>query len=85
MDITAQLEGVVTLFGRLGMDVRREHLGGDSGGLCVIRGRRVVFVDLDADLATRLDRCLQVLAGLPELDTVYVPPGLRERIEQART
>ncbi len=84
MDIASQLEGVVELFGRLGMVVRQEHLGGDSGGLCTIHGRRVVFVDLDADPATRLDRCLQVLAALPDLDNVYISPALRELIEQAK-
>lgn len=85
MDSAAQLEGVVELFSRLGVEVRQEHLGGGSGGLCVIHGRRVVFIDLDADVATRLERSVLAAASLPELDTVYVPPALRELIESARS
>ncbi len=85
MDLSSQLEAVVDLFGRLDIEVRRECLGGDSGGLCKIRGKRVVFVDLDADSATRLARCLQVLKTLPDLDSAYVSPKLRESIEQAES
>lgn len=82
MDVPTQLESVIDLFGRLGIEVRQEPLGGDSGGLCLIRSKRVVFLDLDADSATRLGRCLQVLKALPDLDSVYVSPKLRESIER---
>ena len=83
MDIAGELEAVIDLFGRLGIEVRQECLGGESGGLCAIREKRVVFLDLDADSASRLARCLQVLKSIPELDSVYVPPKLRESIDRA--
>ncbi len=85
MDTAAQFEAVVELFGRLGIQVREEHLGGSGGDLCVVCGRRVVFVDLDADVATRLHRSLRALAALPELETVYVQPALRGLIERLKT
>lgn len=84
MDAATQFDESVELLGRLGIEVRGEHLGGGGGGLCVLRGRRVAFVDLDADVATRLHRCLLALAALPELDTVYVQPALRMAIERLR-
>ena len=82
MDATAQLDRVLQLFEQLGIEVRREQLGGSGGGLCKIRGQRVVFVDLDADSATRLDRCVEALASLPEAATLYIAPDMRERMDR---
>jgi len=82
VDATAQFHAVLELLGRLDIEVRHEHFGGGGGGLCEVHGRRIVFVDLDADAATRLERCVLALSSLPEFDTVYVPPVLRELIER---
>lgn len=84
MDATTQLDTIVRLFEQLGVEVRQERLGGNGGGLCRIRGRRVVFVDLDADAATRLDRCVEALAAVPKAAEVYISPELRERMDRFR-
>ena len=84
MDAIAQLDIIVRLFEQLGVEVRQERLGG-GGGLCRIRGRRVVFVDLDADAATRLDRCVGALATIPEAAAVYISPELREWMDRCRS
>lgn len=84
MDATAQLDTIVRLFEQLGVEVRQERLGGSGGGLCRIRGRRVVFVDLDADAATRLDHCVAALATVPEAAAVYISPELREWVDKLR-
>lgn len=84
MDATAQLDTIVRLFEQLGVEVRQERLGGSGGGLCRIRGSRVVFVDLDADAATRLDRCVEALANIPEAAAVYISPELREWMDNLR-
>ena len=84
MDATAQLDTIVRLFEQLGVEVRQERLGGSGGGLCRIRGRRVVFIDLDADAATRLDRSIEALAAVPEAAAVYVNQELRERMDRFR-
>lgn len=83
-DLSADLDAVIDVFARLGVDVRRERLGGAGGGLCTVRGERVLFVDLDADLATRLDRSLNALSTIPNLDSVYLVPAIRERIERLK-
>jgi hypothetical protein len=85
MDSAAQLDALIGVLGRLGIDVRYEHLGGAGGGLCELRGQRIVFIDLDADVATRLDRCLRAAPGLHELETIYVPPVVREMIDRFRS
>lgn len=84
MDEASLLEIATELIQRLGVDVRRERLGGDGGSLCQIRGRSVLFDDLDADIATRVDRCVTVLADLPEAASIYMPPEIRERVEKYR-
>ena len=83
-DPPAQLEAVIDVFGRLGIPVRKECLGGLGGGLCEIRGERVLFLDIDADPATQLNRCLPALASIPEADGIYLIPALREQVERLR-
>lgn len=83
-DFTAQLDEFIELCRRLGLEVRKEQLGGTGGGLCSVHGRRVLFIDLDADVATRLDRCLAALATVPEVDSIFITPALRERIDRLR-
>ena len=84
MDAAGQLEAIVELFDRLGIEVRKEQLGGGGGSICRIRDRRVLFIDLDADVATRLDQSVEALSTLSEADTLYIAPELRERIEACR-
>ena len=84
MDELAQLDRVIEIAEELGVEVRREPIDGDSGGLCRIKGRHVLFIDTLADAATRLDRCLEALARLPGIEAHYLRPDLRERIERIR-
>lgn len=84
MDALAQFDTILELLAKLGVETRREHLGGEGGGLCRLRGKPVVFVDLDADIATKLSRCVDALAGMPEIDAMYLPPALREQVETLR-
>lgn len=84
-DSTSQLEEIIAVFGRLGISARKERLGGLGGGLCTIRGERVLFLDVDADVATQLDQCARALAAIPEAEGVYLIPAIREQVERHRT
>lgn len=84
MDPIQQIEHAFEVLARLGVEVREVHMGGCGGGLCTIRGSAVFFVDLDADLATRLQLCVEALASRDELNQTYLPPTLREAVERAR-
>ena len=84
MDTGEKLGRLLELCGELAIAVRYEPLGGEGGGLCLLRGRRVLFVDSDADLATQYDATVSALAGLPELDEVFLPPVLRQALEAKR-
>ena len=84
MDLANRLEQLLAVAEEIGLDVRAEPMGGEGGGLCRLRGQRVLFVDTSADLATRYDRTLTALAPLPELDERYLLPELRHDIERQR-
>ena len=82
MDLQSRLDALVALAEEIGLTVRREPLGGDGGGYCVLRGRRILFVDTSADLETSYERTLEALAPLPELDQRYLRPEIREDLER---
>lgn len=84
MDLETRLESLLTLAEELGLTVRREPLGGDGGGYCVLRNQRILFVDVTAELETRYERTLTALAPLPELDGRFIRPEIREDIERQR-
>ncbi|HUU84509.1 MAG TPA: hypothetical protein VM243_13495 [Phycisphaerae bacterium] len=85
MDELAQLDKVVEIAEELGVEVRREAIDGESGGLCRIKGRHVLFIDTLADATTRLERCIEALARLPGIDDYYLRPDIRERIDRIRS
>ncbi len=84
MDLSRRLEALLELAEQIGIDVRAEPMGGGGGGLCRLKGRRALFVDTAADLATRYDRTLAALAGLEEIDGCYLLPEVRQDIERQR-
>ncbi|MHC4090451.1 MAG: hypothetical protein ACYSVY_09280 [Planctomycetota bacterium] len=85
MDELAQLERLTQIAEDLGVQVRREPIDGESGGLCSVKGKRVLFIDTLADAATRVDRCLEALARVPGIDDHYLRPDIREQIERIRS
>lgn len=84
MDLQSRLEDLLALAAEIGLEVRREPLGGSGGGYCVMRGRKVLFIDTLADLETRYDKTLAALAQLPEVDSHYIRPDLREELDAHR-
>lgn len=84
MDLGARLETLLTLAEAMDIDVRAEFMGGTGGGLCRLRGRRILFVDTAADVATRYDRTLAALATLPEVDDHFIVPEVRRDLERQR-
>lgn len=85
MDLQQRLDELLTLAESIGLALRREPLGGEGGGMCVLRGRRVLFVDTSADLDTRYERTLAAMAELPEWEGRFVHPEIRDDLERVRT
>jgi hypothetical protein len=81
----AELEALAA---RLGVTVRIEEIGDElvSGGtgLCRVRGRPVVFIDVAQSVAARTRALARALSSF-DLDGVFVRPALRRLIELSRT
>ena len=84
MDLHQKLSALLDVARRLDVTVRQEPLGGDGGGMCLLKGKRVLFIDTTADSATRYERSLTNLAQLPEINGIYVLPELREEFDRVR-
>jgi hypothetical protein len=61
--------------------VRREPLGGQGGGLAMMKGQNVFFVDTDASSAEVGVLCAQAVARLLDIETIYLRPEVRQFIE----
>ena len=79
-----QIETTVGLLESIVVEIRKEHLGGAGGSLCKVKNKRVFFIDLDADPATRAERCIAALASLAEFEGVFLPPAIRELVDRHR-
>jgi hypothetical protein len=70
----------------LGVRVRYETMTGESagaGGLCKIRGEWTVIIDRKATASDRAAMLLDALVGF-DVDSVYLPPEIREALAQRR-
>lgn len=84
MDLGSRLGQLLEAAEQIGIDVRTAPMGGEGGGLCELRGRKVLFVDITADVATRYDRTVEALASLPELEQLYLPPEVRQDLDRTK-
>lgn len=84
MDDKSILNELLDVAERLGIEVRHEYLGGEGGGLCRLRGKQVLFVDVSASQAEQLARTATALAGLDQVDEQYVVPKVRQVLDRYR-
>lgn len=78
MHTVEMLEALLAQARAEGYSVRAEWLGGQGGGVCEIRGRRTLFVDLDQDVADQLSGCVAALRqddGPVQAATAGKPPS----------
>lgn len=84
MDIENKLGIVLEVCSKLGLEVRPERLGGAGGGLCKLKGKSIVFIDLDAEPETRYERLVAGLAALPQVDDLFLVPEVRADLDLAK-
>ena len=83
MDSLQLLAEAIGVARQLGFEIREEMLGEGRGGVCRIKGRKILFID--SQLAPR-DRLIQVLAALrtdPATKQLDLRPALRHLIDAA--
>jgi hypothetical protein len=72
------LDQAVELVARLGYTVRQEWLAGGAGGCCELKGRKLLFLDLDLGPDERLDQVVATLQREPAAGELPMPQELRD-------
>ena len=86
MDDQHLFEELLQAAERLGVEVRIEPFETPAtmgGGLCVVRGEKLVLIDQRAPLPDRIRALARALIEL-QSETVYMAPEARELIEAIR-
>jgi hypothetical protein len=65
---------------RVGFDVRQDWLGGNGGGHCLVRGRRMLLLDVAQSSDEQLEIVADALRGEKQVATLKVSRGLADRI-----
>jgi len=75
------LEELLALLEANGVTVRSEPLGGSGGGLCVLKGERIFFVDTQAASAVIAALCAEAVTKVLDIEGIYIRPEVRRFIE----
>jgi hypothetical protein len=65
-----------------GIEIRHAHLGGSAGGLAHTKSKRILVIDLDAPALDQLQQTARALSSVPEAQTAYLRPDLRQLLEE---
>ena len=88
MDDQTKLRVLLDLVESLGIDVRRGPARGGAAGdqaasLVTLRGREMLFLDASMPAAAHVAAIVAALAGRDEIEQMYLPPEIRQAIDQA--
>jgi hypothetical protein len=65
---------------RIGYEVRQDWMGGNGGGHCLVRGRRLLLLDVAQSSDEQLDIVADALRGEERVATLKISRSLAERI-----
>ncbi|MDZ7615915.1 MAG: hypothetical protein U1E05_02860 [Patescibacteria group bacterium] len=83
MHTAEALEHALDAAARLGYEVRHDWLGGSGGGGCVLKGRKLLLVDLALGTVEQLDQVLDALRHDAEAPKLPMPQALRDLLTSA--
>ncbi|MHC4322952.1 MAG: hypothetical protein ACYSUX_01620 [Planctomycetota bacterium] len=75
------LDELLALLEANGVTIRNEPLGGSGGGLCIIKGRRIFFVDTQASSVVSATLCAEAVPKVVDVEQIYIKPQVRRFIE----
>ncbi len=61
--------------------IRNEPLGGSGGGLCTVKGKRILFVDTEAPSIVTATICAESLPKVADIEQIFIKPQVRQFIE----
>jgi hypothetical protein len=75
------LEELLELLKTNNVTIRSEPLGGSGGGLCIVKGQTIFFVDTQASSAEAVVTCAEAVAKIVNVEEIYIKPEVRQFIE----
>jgi hypothetical protein len=78
------LEQLLAILEQNHIAVRTESIGPLPAGLCQIKGKRVFFVDKNADAADVNAICARAVLETIDIQNIYLKPQIREFLEKNR-
>ena len=75
------LEEILAMLEANSVNIRREPLGGNGGGICTIKGQNILFVDTQAASAEMAAVCAQAVPKVVDIEEIYIKPEVRQFIE----
>ncbi len=75
------LEELLALLEANDVTIRNEPLGGSGGGLCTVKGRRILFVDTEAPSIVTAAICAETLPKVADIEQIFIKPQVRQFIE----
>lgn len=90
MDQGAIIDQLEELAERFGIQIRYEPIGLDEeginlmGGLCKLRGEKLLIINSKASVRDKIQAFAQALSNF-DLDQIYIRPAIRGLIERAAT
>jgi hypothetical protein len=81
MDSVELLEEAQNAAREIGFEIREEWFGGSGGGACAVRGRKILFLDLNLGPRQRLDQVLTALRADPQTAEIMTTTTLRRVLE----
>jgi hypothetical protein len=78
------LEELLALLEANAVKIRSEPLGGRGGGLAMMKGENMFFVDTEAPSAEVATLCAEAVTKLLDIETIYLRPEVRQFIESHR-
>jgi hypothetical protein len=82
MNTEGMLDELLQLLEKAGVEVRMEQMGGGGGGVCSVKGKSIVFLDVQASAMERAAVCARALAKAVNLEEVYMKPEVRQFVER---
>ena len=75
------MEELLALLEANDVTVRNEPLGGSGGGLCTVKGKRILFVDTEAPSIVTATICAESLPKVADIERIFIKPQVRQFIE----
>lgn len=75
------MEELLALLEANDVTIRNEPLGGSGGGLCTVKGKRILFVDTEAPSIVTATICAESLPKVADIEQIFIKPQVRQFIE----